>query len=293
MRSAVVLPLFVTLALLAACAGDKGPADRGAGKVRVVTSLGIFADFVRQVGGDRVDVTAVIPPGADPETFEPSPRDIRKIAQADAVFINGGGLESGFERAIVGNLRHGATLVSFADLFEGGNPHFWLSLDNAALYVRTVSETLSKASPADAATFQRNLEAYDRELSALAEGLRIAVASIPRERRKLVTTHDAFPHFADYLGLEVVGFVEPTEGQEPSPADVQRLVSAIEDQGVPAVFAEPGFTDRTLKQVAGETGVRICTLYSDALDSRVTTYVEMMGFNAAELARCLGGDAGG
>ncbi len=291
MRLTVAIAALAALPVLAC----RGSADSGSqtDRVQAVTSLGILADFVRQVGGDRVDVKAVIPPGADPETFEPSPRDIRDVSQAYVMFINGGGLESAFERAIVDNLRREATLVRFAGLFEGGNPHFWLNVDNAALYAAKVAETLATVDPQNAALYRANLNAYEADLLDLSGEMKAAVSVIPPDRRKLVTAHDAFPHFADYLGLDLIGAAAPSEGQEPSPADLQRLVSAIEDQAVPAVFAEPGFTDKTLKQVAHEAAVPICTLYSDALDKRVTTYIDMMRFNAAELVRCLGGDAGG
>ncbi|MBI2913784.1 MAG: zinc ABC transporter substrate-binding protein, partial [Chloroflexi bacterium] len=213
--------------------------------------------------------------------------------EADIVFINGADLESGFESAIVDNLRDGATLVRYADLFEGSNPHFWLSVDNAVVYVQEIARTLAASDPADKTLYQANLIAYQAELSDLSRELEDAVASIPPERRKLVTTHDAFPFFAEYLGLELVGFVTPTEGQEPSPGDIRELVNAIRNEKVTAVFAEPGFTDRTLRQIAADTGVDVCTLYGDALDKKVTSYLEMMRFNAGELARCLGGGAGG
>ncbi len=288
MRTALLMASLAPL-LAAACGGAGDSATEG--KLRVVTSLGIFADFVRQVGGEGVDVTAVIPPGADPETFEPAPSDIRRVAQADVVFINGGGLESAFEDVIENNAP--GTVVRFGDLFEGENPHFWLSLDNASVYARAVADALADADPPGAAAYGASLEAYDRELDALAGDMKAAITFVPPERRKLVTAHDAFPYLAEYLGLELVGFVAPTEAQEPSPGDVQKLITAISEQGVPAVFAEPGFRDATLEQVADETGVRVCTLYSDALDDRVTTYVEMMRFNLGELARCLGGADGG
>jgi len=275
----------------AACGDDRtgAPGDT----VRVVVSLPLFADFVSEVGGEEVEVAALIPSGADPETFEPTPDDIRRLSEADAVFINGRGLEASLERAIESNVPADTPVIRFADRLDGENPHFWLSVDNAAVYVREIVDTLSQVDPAGAARYQEDGQAYSEELTSLAGELREAVSSIPSERRKLVTTHDAFPYFADYLGLELIGFVSRSEAQEPSPRDIQALLSDIRSAKAPAVFSEPGFRDAVLKEVAAETGVPVCLLYSDALDDRVKTYVEMMRFNAGELVRCLGEAAGG
>ncbi len=292
------LPPLLVLAALAmavgpsiACDGE-GTAAPGGG-LQVAVSLPLFADFVRQAGGDQMEVTALIPPGADPETFEPTPDDIRRLSEADVVFINGGRLEAALERAIENSVPSDTPVVRFAESMDGENPHFWLSVDNAAIYVRQIVDTLAQVDPANAGRYQKNADAYGAELASLGEELKEAVSSIPAERRKLVTAHDAFPYFAEYLGLELIGFVSSSEAQEPSPRDIQALLSDIRDAKAPAVFSEPGFRDTVLKQVAQEAGVPVCLLYSDALDDRVQTYVEMMRFNAAELVRCLGETPGG
>ncbi len=123
----------------------------------------------------------------------------------------------------------------------------------------------------------------------------MSIESVPAGNRKLVTTHDAFGRFASAFDLEIVAVVVGSPGQEPSPEDVANLTRAIEDQGVPAVFREPQIDaeGRILEQAAKDAGVRVCTLYSDSLDDKVTSYIEMMRFNADEIARCLGGDNGG
>lgn len=292
------LPPLLVLAALAiavgpsvACDGE-GTAAPG-GRLQVVVSLPLLADFARQVGGDQVEVTALIPPGADPETFEPTPHDIRRLNKAAAVLINGRGLEAALERAIENSVPSDTPVVRFGDSFDGENPHFWLSVDNAVVYVRQIADALAEVDPADAARYRENADAYVAELTSLGREVKEAVSSIPPQRRKLVTAHDAFPYFADYLGLQLIGFVTPSEAQEPSPRDIQALLTDIRDAKAPAIFSEPGFRDTVLKQVAEEADVPVCLLYSDALDDRVTTYVEMMRFNAAELVRCLGGAPGG
>jgi len=118
------------------------------------------------------------------------------------------------------------------------------------------------------------------------------VQSIPSERRKLVTFHDAYPYLAHRYGLEIVGFVAQSPGRDPSAQQVSDLANAIRDQKVPAVFKEPQFSARILDIAAKDAGVEVCVLYSDALDNNVKTYVDLMRFNASELTRCLGGTSG-
>lgn len=288
----------------AACNGGEEGASAGGGgeRLKVVTSLGVFADFVREVGGERVEVRSLLPPGADPHTFEPAPSDVRKVTEADIVFVNGLGLEGAVTKVIDSNLPPDAPLVALAEevLAAGfeplqGDPHLWLDATLAIRYVDVIADELSVVEPAKAAAYEQRAADFQGELRRLDASVTKKIDAIPRERRKLVTTHDAFGYFARYLGLERVAFVALSPGQEPSPADVADLGRAIRDVGVPAVFVEPqvGSEGRVLEQVAADSGVQVCTLYSDALGDEVRSYVEMMRFNADELVRCLGGVAGG
>jgi len=147
----------------------------------------------------------------------------------------------------------------------------------------------------DAPSYKDNLTRYGEELQQLSLYLGQKTDPIPADRRKLVTAHDAFNHMAAYLGFEVLKSVARSPGQEPSPGDVADIARAIEDEGLPAVFGEPQVEEegRILEQAADDAGVLFCTLYSDSLDDKVTSYIELMRFNADELARCLGGDDGG
>ena len=320
-----IAPLLVLLALavsLSACDsgdGGTGPADGGGdSRLTVVTSLGVFADMVEQIGGGRADVTALFPAGADPHTYEPKPRDVQKIIEADVVFVNGLSLEPGTIKLIDANLPAGTPLVRLAEVAadegrvalrqfgEQGHlaaeeeetgeedPHLWLSVDNAREYARTIRDALSKTDPDGAATYESNFEDYEARLDDLDAYAKEAVSAVPQGRRSLVTTHDAFGYMAGYLGFEVAAVVAVSPEQDPSADDIARLQRAIEEASVPAVFAEPqiGPESQILGQIAADVGVAVCTLYSDALDDRAPTYVEMMRFNADELVRCLG-DGGG
>ena len=281
----------------AACGGDDGG---DSGKLRVVTTLPLFADFVREVGGDRVEVTSLVPAGADPHTWEPSPSDVKKVAEADVAFVNGMGLEPSATKLIEANLKDGAPLVKFLDPSYGGvpagfDPHLWMDPEGAKEYVRIVREQLEGVDPAGQETYQANMTEYVDRVSSMQRDASGIIDSVPAEDRKLVTTHGAFARFGEAFGLQIVAVVVAGPGREPSPEDVANLTRVVRDQHVPAVFREPQIDaeGRILEQAAKDAGVQVCTLYSDSLDDRVTSYIEMMQFNADEIARCLGGDSGG
>lgn len=305
-------PLAVGLSLLAAifafsvaCNTDT-TSDR---PVQAVASISVLADLVSQVGGDRVDVTSLLPPGADPHTFEPRPSDLRTISEADAGFLNGLGLEPSSLKVVESNLPDSAPLVKLAEeavnrgyvlLDEdgssagdhgGANPHLWLSVEAARLYVEIIRDTLISTDPEGEATYRNNAAAFLDELDTLETYVQEKTGSVPAAHRKLVTTHDAFPYLAREIGFEVVGVVSTSPGQEPSAADIAELTKVIRSTGVPAVFREPqlGSEAGILERAAEDTGVDVCILYSGALDDRVKSYLELMRYNADELARCLSG----
>ncbi len=315
--AAAIAPLFATL-LLAACgsdgqAGTPPPRSSLASPglpMRVGATLPLFADFVREVGGDNVDAFSILPSGADPHTYEPTPSDIRRIAEADIIFVND--LQPGVEGSILdvidSNKGQDTTVIPFmasvtspraqelddpeiAAAEAGDNPHLWLDPLLARAYADVIAETLAGEDAGNAALYSDNLTRYDQRLAQLDDEIAAAVQQIPSENRKLVTPHDAFPHLARRYDLHIVGFVVPGPGQDPSPRDIADLTNAISDQSVPAVFTEPqiGADSRLLEQIAADAGVQVCILYSDTLTDDVPTYIDMMRFNVDELLRCLGG----
>lgn len=283
---------------------DDGGGDAGGDQLNVVTTLPLFADFVRQVGGDRVDVDALLPSGADPHTWEPAPQDIAKIEDADLIVMNGLHLEPSAEQLIEANAD--APIVRMAEEAaqagaapqagaEGpeGNPHLWLSVDNAQLYVDAIRDALVSADPEGAPEYDADANAYRAELDDAGAYVKGKVSTVPEARRKLITTHDAFPYLAEYIGFEIIAFVAEGPGQDTSPDAIREILDAVEESGAPAVFSEPQLSGEsdTLEQLAGDAGVEVCTLYSDSLDDTVTSYIELMRFDADEIARCLGDDA--
>ena len=276
--------------LLIACQEEEEAEDGETPRVNVVVSLAIFADFARQVGGDRVDVSTLVPAGADPHTYEPGPSRVAKLTKADLVIVNGLGLEAALEDVVEENTSSSAILVELAEGLPviDKNPHLWLDVLNAIAYVEHIRDALAEIDPAGADTYRANADGYLAELRTLDEEVAAAIDSIPPERRKLVTFHDAFPYLAHRYGLEVVAVVVASPGKEPSAKDVANLVDAIAAEDVPAVFKEPQLNARILELAADDAGVEACTLYSGTLDKKVNTYVKLMRFNAKELARCLG-----
>lgn len=175
------------------------------------------------------------------------------------------------------------------------DPHLWQDVANVKAYVQLIRDTLVETDPGGAADYERNTAAYLEELDELDGHVAGTLARIPEDRRQLITTHDAFGYLAEAYDMTVAGFVVPNPAQEPSAQQVARLTETIDNLDVPAVFLEPNLAQRAsvLRQVAEDQGVRVCTVYGDAFDENVDTYVEMMRHNAAELLACLGGDRRG
>jgi ABC-type Zn uptake system ZnuABC Zn-binding protein ZnuA len=305
-RQALPFLLLLTGLLLAvaaaatACGKDGEEETAGGGGTKIVTSIELFADLIRPVAGDRAQVIALVPAGADPHTYEPVPSKIADISKADLVLLNGVGLEETLMDIIKNNVGNGVPVIEMSaglPVLQGedqgtGNPHLWLNVRNAEHYVEAARDALIQVDPEGEAVYDANAQAYLAELADLDREVEQSIASIPAERRKLVTFHDAFPYLAERYGLELVGVVVRSPGQEPSAGEVADLARTIEKQNVQAVFAEPQFSARVLELAAEDAGVEVCALYSDAFGDGVDSYVKLMQFNASELVRCLGGTAG-
>ena len=286
LRLSIIPVLVVAMAAVLACGdGDQPPAGE---EVRVLASLEIFADMVRNVGGDRVMVEALLPSGADVHTYELPPSRVADVARADIIFLNGLDLE---EQA--GKIARTNASGPVIELIEAlpvidDNPHLWLDVRLAAGYVERIRDELTNIDPDGRTVYEVNAAAYLEELESLDLEMERAIGTIPAEDRRLVTFHDAYVYLAQRYGLEVIAVVAPSPGQEPSARDLGELADAIED--VPAVFKEPQFNAEVLELVADEQGVRVLNLLSDAYVDGVGTYVQLMRFNMNQLVEGLGGD---
>ena len=281
--------LIVGMLLLAggACGSADGDTSSDA-ELAAVTSLELFADIVRQVGGERVEVRALLPSGADPHTYELSPGQVADVVRADVVFINGLGLEGNLAEIVEENAGGDVVVLTEGLEANGGNPHLWLDARRAVGYVETIREAFVALDADGAAVYEANAAAYIESLKALDGQMLAAIDAIAPENRKLVTFHDAFPYLAERYGLEVVAVVVSSPGKEPSARDVAELVETLQAGGVPAAFKEPQFSADVLDRAAEDAGVRVLDLLSDAYTDGVASYLELMRFNIEQLQEGLG-----
>ena len=303
--SRTLLPAIAALLVLAACGSDGGssgaagatanPGSAG-GQLRVVTTTTVFADIVRNVGGDRASVSSIIPPGVGPEDYEPRPDDARKLTDANLIISNGVGLDDFLDRLLSSTGGHAPRLVlgeGIPPLTVDGeeNPHFWLDPTLVKqYYLPAIVGKLSELDPAGKATYEANASAYGQQLDALDAELKSKIDQIPPENRKLVTFHDAFPYFAKHFGFELVGVVLENVGQEPSAAELAALVEKVKAAHVKAVFSEAQFNPRLSQTLASEAGVsRVVTnLYNDALGpAPADTYLGLMRWNVEQIVAAL------
>jgi zinc/manganese transport system substrate-binding protein len=267
------------------------------GRLNVVASFSIIGDFVRNVGGDRVDVTTLVGPNGDVHVYTPAPADAKKIADAKLVIVNGLGLEGWLPRLLQSSGSKAPITIAtkgIAPLRLGSDadPHAWQSVANAKIYVANISEALVAADPADAAAFRANADRYAAALDVLDAEVRAAVAQIPPERRKVISTHDAFGYFAASYGVEFIAPSGVSTETEPSARDVARIIGQIKSARIPAVFLENFGDPRLVSRIAAETGAKVGgTLFSDALTDEkgdCPTYIEMVRHNIKALTSALG-----
>ncbi len=277
-------------------------------RIKVVASFSILADLVRNVGGDRVAVTVLVGRNNDSHAFEPSPADSRRVADASLVVVNGLGFEGWLDRLVraaggkvpvvvastgVRPRAGAADETRFGRDHAGVDPHAWQSVDNVRRYVANIRDALIKVDPAGTGTYAANAGAYLEKLDALDEEIRRTLAKIPADRRRVITSHDAFGYFADAYAIAFLAPEGLSTEAEPSARAVARIIGQIESARIGALFLENVVDPRLLQQIARETGARIGgTLYSDALtgsDGPAPTYLDMMRHNVRTLAAALGG----
>jgi zinc/manganese transport system substrate-binding protein len=267
-----------------------------AGRVNVVASFSILADFARQVGGDKVDVTALVGPDSDVHVYTPSPHDVRVVGAAKLVIINGLGLEGWMPRLLEASGSRAQVVTAsqgITPLKRGADadPHAWQSVMNAMIYVRNIRAALVAADPADAAAFKANAERYLAELEALDGELRAGVDKIPPARRKVISTHSAFGYFAEAYGIQFIAPLGVSTETEPSARDMAEIIGQIKQAQIPAVFLENFNDDRLVGRIAAETGAKVGgTLYSDALSDEngpAPTYIDMVRHNIRSLTSAL------
>lgn len=265
--------------------------------LRVVASFPVLADLVMRVGGDRVAVSSLVPPGGEPHGWSPNPKDVRRLARADLVVVNGLGLEGWLDRLVAASGYDGPVLVASRDitpLREGDepDPHAWHSPANAARYARAITDALSVRDPEHKADYRARLAALEAELRALEEWARAELAGIPEESRILVTTHDAFAYLGRDFGIRVLSPAGLDSAAQPSAKRMAALVAEIRAARVSAVFPEGGADDRLARTLAAEAGVALgAPLYAGTLsapDGPAPDYLSMWRHNFTQILQAMG-----
>jgi len=294
--------------LLAGCAAallGRAAAAQDTAKTGAAATFSILGDLVRQVGGDRVDVVTLVGPDGDVHVYSPTPGDAKKLAAAKIVFVNGLGLEgwvtrlvkASSTRAPVVTVSNGITARKTED--ENAperpiiDPHAWQSVANAKIYVANIRDGLAAIDPAGKATYDANAAAYLDKLDQLEKEVHAAIAGIPADRRRVITTHDSLGYFGDAYGLKFIAPERVSTDSEASAKDVAKIIAQIRREKIPGVFLENITDPRLMNEIARETGAAVGgTLYSDALSppgGPAASYLDMMRHNARELTKALAG----
>jgi zinc/manganese transport system substrate-binding protein len=292
--------LALSVALAAMLTGVPAQAQD---KIKVVATMSIIGDLVKNVGGERVEVTALVGPNSDTHAFSPTPGDAKTLGAAKVVFINGLGLEGWIPRLVKASGTKAATVTVTAGVASrkaaadghghdhGSDPHAWQSVANVKLYVGNIRDGLKKADPAGASAYDANAKAYLEKLDALDREVKAEIGKIPADRRKIITTHDAFGYFSAAYGIQFIAPLGVSAESEPSARDLAKIIGQVKRQKIPAVFLENISHPRMMEQIARESGAKIGgTLYSDALSDAsgpAATYIDMMRNNVTEIAKAL------
>jgi len=267
----------VLLVLLAAPLAGCGAF--GGGNTQVLTTTTILADMTKQVAGDRVTVGSIVPAGAHVEEYEPRPDDAKRMSDAKLVITNGLDLDKWVE-PLLRNAKSGTPVVTVTDGLPDldGNPHMWFDPSLARRYVDKIRDALIALDPAGRDVYMASALRYSQELVALDTELKAKVATIPSDRRRLVTSHDAFPYFAKAFGFEIVGFAQPEPDKMPSAGELADLIDKVKAAKVPAIFSEAGVSPQLAETIAKETGAKVITdLPTDSLlDKPADSYIGLM-----------------
>ncbi|MBJ7397518.1 MAG: zinc ABC transporter substrate-binding protein [Ilumatobacteraceae bacterium] len=281
--------------------------------LNIATTVAPITSIVANIAGGTASViTGVVPEGTNSHTFEPRPSDAATLESADIIFINGLVLEEPTKDLALANIKPSANICElgseilpeseyiydFSFPKEGGkpNPHLWTNPPMAKQYAQVVRDVLVRRDPSNAATYEKNFVAFAVKIDALDDAIKIATATIPEDQRKLLTYHDAYAYFAVKYGFTVIGAIQPSSFDEPTPKEVGQLISQVKNQNVKAIFGSEVFPSTILEQIGAETGVRyVDVLRDDDLIGKPGdpehSWLGLMRFNFATIVEALGGDA--
>jgi len=310
MKMRLFMPIAVGIALLLGLPAGAHAAD----KIKAVASFSILGDMVREVGGDRVEVRTLVGPDGDAHVYEPTPADARNLAASNILFVNGLGFEGWMDRLEKSSGFKGPVVVASKGVSprqmvedEGHNhgdehakdehgeeitdPHAWQSLANGKIYVANIRDGLIAADPEGKAIYEANATVYLDAIATEEAAVKDTLGKLPEDRRRIITSHDAFGYFGAAYGIEVIAPEGVSTESEASAKDVAKIIRQIKAGKIPAVFIENITDHRLLDQIARETGAKIGgTLYTDALsgpDGPAPTYLGMFRHNVEALSQAL------
>jgi zinc/manganese transport system substrate-binding protein len=268
--------------------------------INVVASFTVLADVVKNVGGEHVSVKSLVPPNGDPHDFEPSPNDAKAAKTAAVTFVSGEGLETWFQRLAkaAGAIRKPVVVsagIKTHTFDEDGktvtDPHVWNSVPNVLVWVANIEKALAAADPEDASAFKANAERYSADLRRLNASIHAKIAAVPKNKRKVLTSHDAFGYYGKEYGITFLSPLGVSTETEASAADVAKLIDQIKKEGIKVYFFENSNDARLVKQIADATGAKPGgELYPEALsakDGPAATYLKMMQYNTDEIATAI------
>ena len=309
--------IFSVVILLATTFAFASTQKEAGNTLKVIAVETFLADIAQNIAGDRVQIRALLPVGADPHTFQPAPADVRQVAESNVLIINGAGFEEYLDELLknLGGTRKvidASAGLSFrapgedesaesdgkdphheAAHHDEGDPHFWFSAANVVRYVENVCNGLSEADPGGAEIYAANAGKYTAKLRELDQWISDQVKQIPASGRLLVTDHDEFGYFADRYGFKIIGMVIPSFSSEASPSAMQitQLVKKIRQTGAKAIFLEAGEAPQLAEQIAREAAIKVVTgLYTHSIsqpDGPASNYIEMMRHNTLTIVNAL------
>jgi len=314
LRHLPVLCLLLSLGLVASgCAsGDPDDASAGASGLRIGTTVAPITSIVANIGGDRVQITGIVPEGTNSHTFEPKPSVAELLSDLDVLYVNGLKLEEPTKDLAEQNLAGDGEIVELGTLSitpseyaydfsfprSGGkpNPHLWTDPAYALKYATIVRDDLSRRDPRNADYFAANLERFRTTVAAFDKAMRTAFATIPRARRKLLTYHDAYAYFGRDYGWDIIGAIQVANFEDPTPKEVARLIDQVRQTKVPAIFGSEVFPSPVLEQIGREAGVKyVDVLRDDDLPGEPGdpehSWIGLMHFDYVTMTEALGGDA--
>ena len=316
--------LAVSLILIAGCAGSEQTSNsRNVGcdlgevvqdrPLNIATTVAPITSIIANIaGGTSTSITGIVPEGTNSHTFEPKPSDAASLESADVIFINGLVLEEPTKDLAIANLKESANICElgtetlpeseyiydFSFPKEGGkpNPHLWTNPPMAKQYAQVARDLLVRRDPTNAAIYEKNFVAFAVKIDALDNAIKIATATIPENQRKLLTYHDAYAYFAKNYGYTVVGAIQPSSFDEPTPKEIAALILQVKKLGVKAIFGSEVFPSPVLEQIGLESDVRyVDVLRDDDLigkpGDKEHSWLGLMRFNFVTIVEALGGDA--